>query len=382
MSAKSARRTVLIAGASGLVGAAAVEQFVAAGWPVVAVSRRAPEVEAPPGSFRHLSLDLESAPACRAAAESLMDVSHIVFAAVREAPGLVSGWSDTVLMRANEAMLRNLVDPLVGRAPLQHIALLQGGKAYGLHLHPIPVPARERFPRDEHPNFYWLQEDYVRQLADEHSLCWTILRPRNIVGPSHGVAMNELPVVGAYAAICNEIGRPFGFPGGAVAVWQSVDVRLLGRVLVWAATSPEASNEHFNVTNGEPFSWRDAWPYMADELGMEVAADLPTQLGIFFDRHEDTWTKLVQRYRLRCLTLKEILGESHHLADFSFNYGNDTMPSPALVSTIKLRQAGFDECMDTELSIRHWLRTLVLRRVVPGFSGRSDTPIAGRCRES
>ena len=63
--------------------------------------------------------------------------------------------------------------------------------------------------------------------------------------------------------------------------WQSVDVRLLGRVLVWAATSPEARNEHFIVTNSEPFSWREAWPYMADELGMEVAADLPTELGTF-----------------------------------------------------------------------------------------------------
>lgn len=82
--------------------------------------------------------------------------------------------------------------------------------------------------------------------------------------------------------------------------------------------------------------------------------------------------------------MKEVLGESHHLADFSFNYGNDTMPSPALVSTIKLRHAGFTECMDTELSIRHWLRTLVERRVVPGSPGdrrrRSQAWVVSRSR--
>ncbi len=32
-----------------------------------------------------------------------------------------------------------------------------------MHLHPIPIPARERFPRDQHENFYWLQEDYIRE---------------------------------------------------------------------------------------------------------------------------------------------------------------------------------------------------------------------------
>lgn len=36
--------TVLVAGASGLVGAACVERFLDDGWDVVAVSRRRPEV--------------------------------------------------------------------------------------------------------------------------------------------------------------------------------------------------------------------------------------------------------------------------------------------------------------------------------------------------
>ena len=64
----------------------------------------------------------------------------------------------------NLTMLRNLLDAAArARRRLRHVSLLQGTKAYGAHLHPIPVPARERCPRDPHDNFYWLQEDHVRE---------------------------------------------------------------------------------------------------------------------------------------------------------------------------------------------------------------------------
>src|SRR3712207_9396900 len=106
-------------------------------------------------------------------------------------------------------MLRNLLEPLTAAArDLRHVGLLQGTKAYGAHLHPIPVPARERFPRDPHENFYWLHEDLVRERSAEQGWTFTILRPQLIVGPNHGVVMNVPPVIGAYAAIRREeIGR-------------------------------------------------------------------------------------------------------------------------------------------------------------------------------
>lgn len=57
--------TILIAGASGLVGAACIDRFLDDGWNVIAVSRRKPEVfnDKP---FRHVSLDLRDADATRA----------------------------------------------------------------------------------------------------------------------------------------------------------------------------------------------------------------------------------------------------------------------------------------------------------------------------
>ncbi|MCW0213202.1 MAG: NAD-dependent epimerase/dehydratase family protein [Pseudonocardia sp.] len=359
--------TVVVAGASGLVGAAAVESFAAAGWDVVAVSRRVPEVDAGV-RFRHVAVDLRDA---RATAEAVRDVraSHLVFTALTEKPGLVRGWRDPEQMRDNLAMFRALLDPL---APgLDHVTLLQGTKAYGAHLHRVPLPARERSPRDDHPNFYWLQEDHLRDAAAAHGFGWTVLRPQVVIGPAYGVAMNLPPVIGVYAALCRELGLPFGFPGGAPYATEAVDVRLVADAAVWAATAPAARDEIFNLTNGEAFGWRDLWPALAEEMGIEAAPDVPVRLAEFLPAHADVWDAIVARGGLRPLPLDALLGESHFYADFCFAHGVTEPPPPVLVSTVKIRQAGFAGCMDTELSFRHWLRVLAERKVLPAPGGVS-----------
>ena len=159
------KHTILIAGASGVVGAAAVEHFAALpDWQVLALSRRPPSHTPLPEGVRHLRLDLTDASACVAAADGLKDVTHVFFAALFELPALVAGWRDPEQMAVNLAMLRNLLDALQPVAKgLRHITLMQGTKAYGGHVEPAPVPAKERAPRHPHANFYWLQEDLLRE---------------------------------------------------------------------------------------------------------------------------------------------------------------------------------------------------------------------------
>jgi len=43
----------------------------------------------------------------------------------------------------------------------------------------------------------------------------------------------------------------------------------------------EAHGQHYNLTNGEVFSWRDLWPAMAEVLGVEVGPDEPLCLAEF-----------------------------------------------------------------------------------------------------
>lgn len=357
-------RTVLVVGASGLVGTAAARSFVEAGWRVVTASRRKPgllaDLELP-----HVNLDLRDVQACRAAAENLDAVTHVVYAAVSEAPGLLPGWADPGRIEMNGRMLANLLEPLAEKAKLEHVTLLQGTKAYGAAVRPMRIPARESQPRVVHPNFYWLQEDFVRAQSREAGYAYTILRPQLVVGPNHGVVMNLPPVIGAYAALRNAEGLPFSFPGGADWVWEAVDVRLVGNACCWAAQASEARNETFNLTNGEVFSWRDLWPAMAETLGVVPGEDEPISMAAYLGERTAAWQVLVRRHGLEPVSLPDLLGESHHYADLCFNYGSETPPPPTFVSTVKIRRAGFGEAYDTEASFCFWLRDLQMRGILP-----------------
>ena len=144
---------VLVTGA-GLLGVAAIEKFLSAGWDVVGVSLRKPKL--PSGrDIAFLSVDLRDEKAARAAFEPLTDITHIAYTAIHEKPDLVAGWSSKEQIETNNAMLRNVVEPIVRSASnFQHISILQGTKIYGVHLHPIPIPARERDARKDHENFF------------------------------------------------------------------------------------------------------------------------------------------------------------------------------------------------------------------------------------
>lgn len=357
-------KRVLVAGASGVVGAAAAEAFLDLGWEVVALSRRAPELRGA-RTCEHLSVDLRDAAASATALVQLQGITHLVYAALYEKPGLIAGWQEQDQMQTNLAMLRNCLEPLTRGSTLRHVSLLQGTKAYGIHLHPMPIPARERNPRDPHANFYWLQEDHLKAQASARGFDFTILRPQLILGSAYGVAMNLIPVIGAYAAICREEGRPFAFPGGVPYVWEAVDSRLLANVFTWAASAPAARGQHFNVTNGDVFEWRNLWPALADALGVKAAPDAPLEMAKFLPTNSATWDRLVARHGLRKLSIAELLGESHHYADFCFAHGATEPPPPAFVCTIKLRQAGFTEVCDTEETFRYWIGDFIHRRILP-----------------
>jgi nucleoside-diphosphate-sugar epimerase len=361
-----ARKKVLVTGASGLLGVAAIEKFLNAGWDVVGVSRRKPEL--PSGrDVPFLSVDLRDQEKARAAFEPLTDVTHIAYTALHEKPELVAGWSSKDQIDTNNAMLRNVVEPIVRAASnFQHVSILQGTKVYGVHLHPIPIPARERDARRDHPNFFFDQEAYVGEIGAKHGFNYTALRPQLVTGPTPG-ALNVLPAIGVYAAIRREKGEPFGFPGGPSFVWETADADLVGDVMVWAAQSPQAANEAFNITNGDVFEWRNVWPGVAETLGANTGPDAPTSVTAYIAENAGVWDKIVAKYGLRSGNLRELVGQGDQHADFAFAYGAPAGPR-AFVSTIKLRQAGFSKTVDTEISFRNALQSLIDRKFLPPAS--------------
>ncbi len=356
-----ARKTVLVAGASGLVGYAALGHFAAAGdTKVIALSRRPP----PWAGVRHLALDLTDADACRQAAESLRDVTHLVYAALFELPGLVAGWRNDRQIETNGRMLRNLLDPLLRAAPgLRHVTLLQGTKAYGVHVRPLAVPAREgRSEMREQPNFYWVQEDYLRGAQAGRDWHFTILRPVLIVGEAIGGAMNLIPALGAHAAAMRERGPILPYPGGAERVSQAVDAGLLARAIGWAGDSPAARNETFNITNGDVFTWPNIWPAIAEAVGMRPGPDEPFLLQSL---GRADWDRARTRFALESPALPDFVGLSLEYADYQMRYGHNEPGAPAIVSTVKIQQAGFHEAMDTEAMFRKWFKVFQQKRLLP-----------------
>jgi len=337
----------------------------AANCEVVALSRRRPD-DTFGGCWR--ALDLTDPVACEAAAPEFAGVTHLAYAALHERPGLVAGWREQEQIRTNEAMLKNLFEPLQRAAPgLRHVALLQCTKAYGVHVRPLTVPAREnRSEMHEQPNFYWNQERYLRNAQQGKAWSWSILRPVLIVGASVGSAMNVIPALGVYAALMRRAGKTaLDYPGGVGRVAQAIDADLLARAIAWSGEANTAANEIFNVTNGDVFVWPNVWPAIAEALGMAPGAHVPLSLDKDIRPREAEWAELRTRHGLASGSLKEFVGLSFEYADYTMGYGRTQPGPPALVSTVKLMQAGFCEAMDTEAMFAKAFAELQASKLLP-----------------
>ena len=264
-------------------------------------------------------------------------------------------------------MLRNLMGALEPVAPaLRHVALLQGTKAYGVHVRPLTVPAREgRSEMYEQPNFYWAQEGFLRELQRGKAWHWSILRPVLIVGEAMGGAMDLIPPLGVYATMLREQGRPLDYPGGAARVSQAVDVDLLARAIAWSGEAATACNEPFNVTNGDVFTWENVWPAVSDALGMQPGKPVPLSLAQEYPKWIAPWNELRRQHDLVSPELEAFVGLSFQYADYSMRYGQTEPGPPSIVSTVKINQAGFTEMMDTEAMFRKWFAHARSARLIP-----------------
>src|SRR5271156_4297275 len=82
MDKPTAKRTALVAGASGLAGRYMLAHLHEQGdWDVVAVSRRKPLI---PGDYKHIAVDLLDPADCRTKLGPLTNISHLFYLAITE----------------------------------------------------------------------------------------------------------------------------------------------------------------------------------------------------------------------------------------------------------------------------------------------------------
>ncbi|MBL6598078.1 MAG: SDR family oxidoreductase [Alphaproteobacteria bacterium] len=362
-------RTLLVVGATGLLGRAALLHFKGlAGWRVLGMSRRTADVD----GVEHLEADLMDPASVARHRDALASVTHVLYAALFEMEDLIGGWRHQEQMDTNLAMFKNLLGPLESVATnLAHVAILQGTKAYGIHVEPMRAPARERWPRHDHENFYWLQEDYlIDRQADQRqagkSWTYSIWRPQVVFGHAVGSPMNLLGAIAVYASMCKEKGEPCRYPGGIPVITEATDARLLARAMEWSADNPDAAaNQTFNITNGEVLIWPNLWPFVCDYFGVEEGEPIPQFLAETMPEREALWAEMVQKHDLAPYTLKQLIGGSWQFLDRATRPTGGPVP-PSIVSNIKLRQAGFPDCYDNEQSLTHWFDEMRRTRVIPG----------------
>ncbi|MDP6816080.1 MAG: SDR family oxidoreductase [Alphaproteobacteria bacterium] len=353
---------IVIFGASGLVGGAALRHFDGlADWQVAAISRRPPAFDHG-GDF--IALDLRDRERCQAVLGELSDTTHVVYAALYEQAEVIRGWRAEEQMQTNLAMLRHALEPLAAAAPgLRHVSLLQGTKAYGAHLRPPPVPAKERRPRHGHENFYWYQEDFIRALQQGQDWTWTVLRPQSVFGFALGAPLNMLLAMAVFALIRRQEGLPLCHPGGPAYVTEATDARLLARAFEWAATAPIAGNQIYNIANGDCLTWPDLWRPVAEHFGMELAEPAEIRLREVMPTKAEVWERIAHQNDLRAIPYGKLVGASWQFTDFNFAAGKS--PGPVMVSTVKARQHGFHDCIDTEDMVIELLELYQAEGILP-----------------
>lgn len=347
-------KTVVVAGSAGVIGRGVLAHFENnPDVELIAISRRAPDF---PTRARHVPADLTDRESCEGLLSQLTDATHLVFCAYQEHKGQAEQ------VAVNLTMLRNTVEVLETHAPrFRHVTLMQGGKAYGAHIGPITTPAKENDPRHMPPNFYYDQEDFLRNRSAGKTWSWTAFRPGAVAGMATGSPMNLLMVIAVYGTLARRLGVPMSFPGPRAAyeaLYQVTDARVLASAVEWAGETDVCSGQAYNITNGDYFRWSRVWPHIAEFFGVAAGEPLPLPLQETMADKGPIWDQLVREHGLQPHAYKDIVSWRFGDAILKTTYDNIT-------STIKARKHGFIDCIDTEEMYLELLQELRDMRVIP-----------------
>lgn len=334
----SSARTALVVGGSGLLGSNLIRRLGdTPHWRVKSLSRRPVDTAVP---VCHVGADLLDRVQLQARAGEFADVTHVFFCS----RAVTQGYAISV--DANTVMLENLLDVLLPVAPeLQHVQLVHGLKWYGSHVGPIKLPAKESDPPHADSSFYQNQQDLLVKRQTGQAWNWSSVRPHFICAVTTDSPSNLVAVLGTFAAILRELGQELWFPGNEQAfdaITNVVDIDLLTKCMVWAATDPTCANNAFNVTNGDCFRWRDVWPRIAGEFGMASGGVRPTDLVRFMADKSAMWDAIIGKHGLRPTPFGM-------MADWSFAKNNVfALTWDVFASTVKAHQFGFADTIDSE----------------------------------
>ena len=346
-------RVALVAGASGLIGRRIAERLIAAGsWEVIGLARKPFDV---PG-MRWIGADLTRAEDCRRALGDAGSVTHVFYAARFDHP---EGMPEQV--ETNAAMLANLVNALETEARLKHVHAVHGSKYYGHQLGPVALPMREEHPRARGANFYFDQEDFLRERSHGKDWAYSISRPHAFCDPAIDHPRSVGLVIAVFAAIQRELNLPLDFPGTAAAFHartQFTDLGLLARAAEWMATEPRCANQAFNVVNGDHPRWSELWPSFASWFGLLAGVPRALTLAEYMLDKGPVWERVVARHGLRPTRLDTLVLWPY--GDYQFRPQWDVVSSMEKASSF-----GFHETVNSHAMFVRQFENYRAEKIIP-----------------
>jgi hypothetical protein len=138
------------------------------------------------------------------------------------------------------------------------------------------------------------------------------------------------------------------------------DARLLARHLEWAATTPAARDQAFNVVNGDVFRWSWMWSRIASWFGIE-AAPFPKQVTPLEPQladADDIWRDIATLHNLVEPNLSNLVSAWHTDADLG-------RPIEVVTDMSKSRKLGFLDYQATDDSFFDLFARLRQNHIIP-----------------
>ena len=349
-------KTALIAGATGAASKRLVDVLLDNDWHVIGLSRHPPETSKVP-RLSYIRADLLDQEGCARALRAVKDVTHLFYTARAE-----FGEGGVEDVERNVSMLRNVLDAVETAAPnLEHVHLVEGQKWYDVRLRPPRTPTREDDPRHMPPNFYYDQEDLLRDRQPTRAWSWSASRPHFVYDFAPERPRNIVSTIGAWGALCSEVGLPLDFPGTAEcysALMELTDATQLARAIAWMVSNEKARNQAYNVTDSCQFRWKWLWPRIAAHFNLPMGEVRPLRLAEWMKDKDPHWQRIVRRHDLVRNALQDIA--SWPFADFCWGLDHDNV-----TDTTKIRLHGFHGVVDTGEQILAYLRRYREARLLP-----------------
>ncbi|KAI5454809.1 hypothetical protein NCC49_003691 [Naganishia albida] len=260
--------TAIVFGASGISGTATLKALLSTPTSqyksILAVSRRPPSVDDPDNRIKHVNVDLSGSvdDIAKGLSEAgAGDAKHVFFYSY------IAKEEEEDLVETNKKLF----------GALEVLLLQTGYKYYGVHKggeYLAQTPFRESAQRHKGLNFYYVQEDMLKEAAKKNGYHWIVSRPNFILGESKGNFMSLAVTLGLYASIQKHLDQPLVFPGSSATYNLPYDFSTATHNAahqLYLVNTKTAFDRAFNVHDGQPLRFADVWPKVAEYFGLSLS---------------------------------------------------------------------------------------------------------------